>query len=142
MLALESRLRRRDEEVLAKVMDGEAVIINLASGTYYSADGVGGLVWNRLDEGLRLCDVAAEVAARYDVSAEQAREDVLSFVNDLLKEDLVAVVDDGPAASPQLPSASPKLPYQRPQIHVYRDMEELLALDPPTPGFADLRWKD
>ena len=141
MLAFESRLRRRDEEVLAKVLDGEAVIINLANGTYYSADGVGGQVWNRLEQGLRLADVAAEIASLYDVSAEQARADVLSFANDLVKEDLVAVAEEGPAA-PEKPSVSAKLPYEPPRIHVYRDMEELLALDPPTPGLGDLRWKD
>ena len=37
MVALENRLCRRDEDVIAKVMDGEAVIINLANGTYLSA---------------------------------------------------------------------------------------------------------
>ena len=141
MLRIESRLRRSDDDVLAKILDGEAVIINLASGIYYSADGVGGLVWNRLEEGLRLADIAAEIAALYDVSAEQARTDVLSFANDLLKEDLVAVTEEGPAV-PATPSAAPKLVYAPPRLHMYRDMEELLALDPPTPGLGDLRWKD
>jgi hypothetical protein len=142
MLGLESRLRRRDEEVLAKVMDGEVVIINLANGTYYSADRVGSLVWTRLDEGLRLADVAAEVAALYDVAAESARQDVLSFAGDLLREDLVVVEENGTAPAAKIASPATKLAYARPQIHVYRDMEDLLALDPPTPGLADLRWKE
>jgi hypothetical protein len=141
MLGLESRLRRRDEEVLAKVMDGEVVIINLANGTYYSADRVGSMVWTRIDEGLRLGDVAAEVAALYDVSTENARQDVLAFAGELLREDLVAVEENGVAPAAKIASPAAKLAYTRPQIHVYRDMEDLLALDPPTPGLADLRWK-
>ena len=35
-----------------------------------------------------------------------------------------------------------KLPYKSPQLHIYTDMEDLLALDPPTPGFADIPWKE
>ena len=32
-------------EVAAKVMDGEAILINLANGMYYSMDGAGGFLW-------------------------------------------------------------------------------------------------
>jgi hypothetical protein len=142
MLDLNSRLRPREDEVLAKVMDGEAVIIDLASGLYYSASGVGAVVWSGLEQVLQLSDVAAEIAARYDAGAEQVRADVLEFAAELLKENLVVPVDGGAPAKAHPPAAAGKLAYERPQIHVYRDMEGLLALDPPTPGLADLRWKE
>lgn len=142
MLALETRLCRRDEDVVAKVMDGEAVIINLSNGTYYSADGVGGFVWGLIDGGVRLDEVAAEVQARYDVDATRARADVLKFVADLLAEDLVTVGEDRGVPREERPAAAARLPYAPPCLNVYRDMEELLALDPPTPGLADLRWKE
>ncbi len=45
MLTLNDRLRPREEEVASKVIDGEAIIINLANGVYYSMDKVGALVW-------------------------------------------------------------------------------------------------
>jgi hypothetical protein len=141
MLDLESRLQRRDDEVLAKVMDGEAVIINLSNGTYYSADGAACLIWSAVDDGLSLEDVAAEVAGRYEVPLPRAREDVLAFANELLVQELVAIAPEAKAARGVAASQSTKLPYEAPQLHVYRDMEELLALDPPTPGLADMRWK-
>ena len=45
MLSLQSCLRPNEEEVAAKVMDGEAILINLSSGIYYSMDKVGGVLW-------------------------------------------------------------------------------------------------
>ena len=38
-------------------------------------------------------------------------------------------------------SATEKLPYEAPVLQVYRDMEDLLALDPPIPG-QEAAWSD
>lgn len=142
MLGPESRLRSCLEEVLAKEIDGEVVVINLASGTYYSAEGVGSLVWSTIEGGLPLSEVAAEVAARYDVGLEQARDDVLAFAAELLREGLMVAAEEAAMPAARTPAqGAAKLPYEPPQIHAYRDMEDLLALDPPTPGLSDLRWK-
>jgi hypothetical protein len=35
-----------------------------------------------------------------------------------------------------------RAPYVPPALHIYRDMGQLLALDPPTPGLMDIDWKD
>jgi len=43
------RLMPKSDQIAAKVMDGEAVIIDLASGVYYSMDGVGGLIWSLIE---------------------------------------------------------------------------------------------
>jgi len=140
MLTPENRLRRKDEEVVAKVIDGEAVIINLANGMYYSLDNVGALVWALLEDGCRMDEIATVLASRYEVAAAQAQQDVLELAAHLLREDLVAI-DDAIQAPPPAPSASEKVPYESPQLRAYSDLEDLLALDPPTPGLADIPWK-
>lgn len=140
MLELSTALRPASEDVVAKVMDGEAVIINLETGTYYSADGAGGFAWTLIAKGLRLEDAARHIEARYDVSREDACVDLLRFAAELVREGLVSPADEAAVVDEIDPGAG-ELPYASPQLQVYRDMEELLALDPPTPGLADLRWK-
>lgn len=143
MLTPQNRLRRKDEEVVAKIMDGEAVVINLANGMYYSLDNVGGLIWASIEAGRRIDEIAAEIAARYEVDPGQARDDVLGLASQLLDEGLIAVDETAnrpPAAAPA--AESRKAPYQAPQLNAYSDMEDLLALDPPTPGLADIPWKE
>jgi hypothetical protein len=143
MLELHNRLCRKDEEVVAKVMDGEAVIINLANGRYYSMEKVGGAVWGMIEDGCRLDEIVAVIAARYDVEIARLRADVLQLVTALLREELLSMAsdDETPLRQPE-PEAAHKLLYETPQLNTYTDMEDLLALDPPTPGLSDLPWKE
>lgn len=143
MLTPQNRVRRKDEEVVAKIMDGEAVIINLANGMYYSLDNVGGLVWALIEDGCRMDEIAAAINARYEVASARAQEDVLLLASRLLQEGLVAIdeQEDRPLRSAPA-SVAHKLPYASPLLNAYSDMEDLLALDPPTPGLADIPWKE
>jgi hypothetical protein len=143
MQALHHRLRPRGEEVAAKVIDGEAIIINLANGIYYSMDKVGGLIWDLVQAGHSLEEVIMAVTDRYDVSREKVEADIQELVEELLRENLVALSEDGaaPAETRQIAQEG-KLPYEAPKLNIYRDMGDLLALDPPTPGLGDIPWKD
>ena len=143
MLTLNTRLRPRAEEVAAKVIDGEAILINLANGIYYSMDKVGGLVWEMVEKGYSLKEVVSAVVERYDVSREQAEADVQRLLEELLQENLVTVAEDG-ATSPAKSEwgEQSRAPYEAPKLNIYRDMGDLLALDPPTPGLQDIVWKE
>lgn len=145
MLALNTRLRRRDDDIVAKVMDGEAVIINLSNGIYYSLDHVGATMWEMIQSGSPLDEVVAAIVARYDVPQALARDDAVRLAGELLHHELVVIAAQEPAEPSRtvLAAAGPdKLPYVSPQLNAYTDMEDLLALDPPTPGFADIPWKE
>jgi hypothetical protein len=144
MLTAQSRFRPREEEVAAKVMDGEAILINLSNGIYYSMDKAGGLVWEMVEGRRSIEEMASCIVARYEVSAEQARADVERLMEELVQENLVAEAEDGSAASgvSEPEGATEKLPYEAPKLNIYRDMGDLLALDPPTPGLQDLSWKE
>jgi len=142
MLTLRERLRPRDEEIAAKVIDGEAIIINLANGIYYSMDKVGGLIWDLLQVGYDLEEIVVAVTERYDVSREQVQADVQELVEELLRENLVSVSENGASVEKRQVEQQEKLPYEVPKLNIYRDMGDLLALDPPTPGLGNTPWKD
>jgi len=143
MLTLTDRLRPREAEVAAKVIDGEAIIINLASGIYYSMDKVGGTIWEMIERKHSLEEIIAATIARYDVSREQARADVEQLVRELLQENLVTLSEDGASTAAKIQADQQEnLPYEIPKLNIYRDMGDLLALDPPVPGLADTPWKD
>ena len=143
MLTPQSRLRLNEQEVAAKVIDGEAIIINLANGIYYSMDKVGALIWEMLAGGHSLAEVTTAVLARYDVTREQTEADMQKLAAELMQENLLVVSQDAPAFLNGSTIESPeKLPYEAPQLNIYRDMGDLLALDPPTPGLQDIVWKE
>ena len=143
MLTPNSRFYLNEQEIAAKVIDGEAIIINLASGNYYSTDDVGAFIWDRLAVGNSLHAVATAVAANYEVSYEQALADVERMTTELIQERLLAESETERAVELlDTEKSQQKLPYTSPTLNIYRDMGDLLALDPPTPGLQDVAWKE
>ena len=141
MLTPNQRLQPREQDVVAKVMDGEAIIINLQNGIYYSMDKAGGFVWEMIERKHTVEETITAITARYSVSRAQAEKDVEQLLEQLLQENLItpsegAQVDGEPQQDPQN-----ALAYEVPKLNIYRDMGDLLALDPPTPGLGETPWK-
>ncbi len=130
------------DEVAAKVIDGELIIIRLSDGTYYSMDNVGTRVWELIERRCDLPTMLETIAAWYDMPVDRVAGDTTPLVEELLAERLI--VPCAPAAT-QRPGPEPRpsdlLAYDTPRLNVYRDMGNLLALDPPTPGIDDLPLK-
>jgi len=142
MLSPGDRLVPSSREVTGEVIDGEAIIIDLTSGVYYSMTGAGGLLWVLVEAGQSLGEAAAEIAARYEAPLEQVRQDVERVAAELLEHGLCVRADASPPARPvPLPTPAVRLAYEAPRLHVYRDLSALLALDPPAPGLRDIPWK-
>lgn len=140
MLKPDDRLGPNTNEVADEVIDGEAILINLTSGIYYSMDRVGGVIWSLIAAGHRFQDIVATIAGRYEVSPEQIEADLQRVVTELIEHRLVVPLASGPDRTDGEPAPASKLPYEPPRLTVYRDMGDLLALDPPAPGLQDIPW--
>jgi len=135
--------RVREEEVAAKVMDGEAIIINLTSGVYYSLDGVGCAVWERLAAGMRPSEICRLLAEQYRISTDAVQKDVGQLLAQLQEENLIEPTDGALAIDARDAGIrKSESVYEQPKLRVYRDMGALLALDPPMPGLKDIPWQD
>lgn len=128
--------------VAGEVVDGEAVIINLGNGMYYTMDKVGAEVWQLIERRRSTKDMADEIAARYGVDRETVFGDLGSVVAELIAEGLV-LVEDGTSAPDDAPVelAPPAAPYTKPTVTRYTDMSEVLALDPPLPELGARRGR-
>lgn len=131
-----------DPNVAGKVIDGEAILIDVATGAYHSLDGAGALVWELIESGCALEQIARAVAERYETSAGQARADVERLAGELLAGGLVTVAEDHgrPPVPAPAPALAAKLAYVAPRLTTYTDMVDLLALDPPMPQLGPAAW--
>lgn len=138
MAGVEQRVRPNEEQVAAKVIDGEAILINLSTGMYYSMGAVGGLVWALIEQGADTVEIAELISDRLGVKAETVAEDVAVLVSELLTEELVIPGGLGTGFTGQLPTGTefPSV-YASPKLEKFSDMAEMFALDPPLPGLAD-----
>ena len=132
-----------DAQVAGKVLDGEAIIINLSNGVYYSLAKVGGVIWEEIMRGASVEEIVSAITADYTVSPEQAWRDFEILAAELWREDLILAANQerAPRAT-QAHLAAEKKNYEPPTLNIYRDMNDLLALDPPMPGLQDVPWKD
>ncbi len=136
MLSPSNFISANEQQVAAKVMDGEAILINLGTGIYYSLSTTGGFIWSLVEKRTTLEVIARSVVEHYDVSEAAALRDVLRLGEELCAEGL-AVASTAGMAEADLPKASGvRLPYDSPSIEKYTDMAEMFALDPPLPGLS------
>jgi hypothetical protein len=142
MIESGTRFRLNVDAVGAKVIDGEAIIVNVVNGRYHSMDGSGAVVWQLMDAGGSIEEIVDALSQGYDVDPERARSDVEQLARELVDQDLMILNTDGDSPRTALGVDSDgKLPYEAPELVTYTDIEELLALDPPMPLMGRDAWK-
>jgi hypothetical protein len=70
----------RSKDVMFRDLDGEAVILDLDSGTYFGLNTVGTRIWQLIEQHGRLKTVLDELAREYDASPDQLEKDLLDLV--------------------------------------------------------------
>ncbi len=129
---MDSMLSVNAPAVVAEVIDGEAVIMDLASGHYFSTQGVGCDIWRAIEGGASRSDIVRSLVATYDVEPQVAGSAVTAFVEELAQRNLV-IESNGEHSRAALigaPGTGSRLPFATPVLNSYTDMEELLLLDP------------
>jgi hypothetical protein len=121
--------------VIEEVLEGEAVIVNLATGSYYSTEHSGAVIWSLLAQGTTVPEIIAYLEAHYTELPDDVDKIVNQWLNVLEAESLVvAAPDDSGTGAARAGVAAggeqTKTPFTEPKIEKYTDMEDLLLLDP------------
>lgn len=89
-MELNNRYTIDPDKIAWRIIDEEAVILNLDTGLYYSLDKMGTKIWQLLSEGKSLEDTIDMIASEYEEEEEQRiKHDLLDLVCKLKKEDLI-----------------------------------------------------
>ena len=128
------RFRVNTPTVTHETIDGEAVIINLDSGNYYSLVDAGSLIWALVDRGASASEVHELLQQSYQGDATDIDRGVQELLAQLQQENLIVPVDEAAAAdlAGVLPSTNghEKPSFNVPSLNKFSDMQELLLLDP------------
>ncbi len=77
------------EDVVSRVLDGEAVLLDLASGSYFGLNEVGTVVWEELRTHGEVGKAVDKVLEEFEVDRETAERDVTELVTELLDKKLL-----------------------------------------------------
>ena len=77
------------DNVVAREVGGETMLLDLASGTYFGLDAVGGRFWQLLEEGKSPSTARDVMLEEYDVGADQLERDLENLLAELAANGLV-----------------------------------------------------
>ncbi len=77
------------EDVHCTILEGDAVLLNLDNGHYYSLNRVGTLVWEYCDGSHSLEEALTHLCDRFDVEEDRAKADLLAISSHLVNEQLL-----------------------------------------------------
>ena|SRR5262245_23678011 len=130
------RFRTNGPNLVSEIIDGEAVIINLEKGSYYTLDKAGAVIWNCIKTGASYTEILETTLQRYEGEPTEVERGVQSLLDQLELEGLLATDEDpGLPAKPadfksETESEMHKSDFEAPVLSKYTDMEAILMLDP------------
>lgn len=89
--ALTSNRFEATKEHLYSEIKGEGVILSLKNGKYYGVNPVGASIWQAIQSPATLQEIQTAVTREYDVDQETCRQEVLTFLEQMVNEELVEV---------------------------------------------------
>ena len=81
------------DENLSCDLQGEAVLLNLQSGTYFGLNPLGARIWELIQRPVKVSDVHQELLKEYEVDSSQCEADLLTFLKSLQAHRLITVHD-------------------------------------------------
>jgi hypothetical protein len=116
--------------VISEMIDGEVVMINLATGVYYSLRDVAGALWALVERGATAEELVAWANAAYDGDLADIENAIGEFVALLSDDGLVTACDsDGTALA--VPADDGHRPaFRVPVIEKFTDMHHVIQMDP------------
>lgn len=84
-----SAVLRASDDVVAREVGGEMVLLDLASGTYFGLGTVGSRVWEMLSQGdVSLAQLADRIEAEFDAPRDQIERDLAALLDQLVAKQL------------------------------------------------------
>lgn len=119
------------ESILSQRFDDEVVAINLKAGVYYSLRGAAAVVWAALEARADRRGVLEAIQATYEGDDQEHAHAVDRFLAELTTEGLITSRPGAGAAPAETKrDAAQRIAFVAPVLEKYRDMQDLLLLDP------------
>jgi hypothetical protein len=125
-----ARYRSNTPRFVDDTVDGEALIMDMVTGNYYSCVGASAVAWNALKRGASVGDTADVLASIYRKPVAEIAPDVERFVHDLVAEELLVETEGATTGDDEPPAPVPPQPYAPLELERFTDLADLILLDP------------
>jgi hypothetical protein len=125
--------RVNSPQVISETVGGETIIVNLASGHYFSLQGTAVEVWQGIERGESAESVVLELEQRYEAADGEIAAAVRKLLDDFVAAELLVAEANGTGngvavAPPQ--DVGERAPFVAPSFTTFTDMQDIILLDP------------
>ncbi len=128
MSAAETVFAIRKQGVVHDTIDGETLVIDLETGSYYTLAGAGAVVWRALVAGARYEDLIRAGAEALGIDRDEAAGPVARLIAELVRADLIRCADGSKPEPPSAEAGGEQPPGL--ELNSYDELQELMVLDP------------
>jgi hypothetical protein len=72
-------------------MNGEKVMLSIQNNKYYNLGHLGGVIWELINDPIKINELIAHLVSRYDVDEFECREQVMDFLLQLEGQGLINI---------------------------------------------------
>lgn len=120
-----------ESKVMSEILDGEAVIIDLASGRYHAAAGVAATVWEGMLCGHSFDGIMHDVRRVHTEVPHDAEGAVRAFIERVVTAGLATPTGEAAATSDRrLLATGASTPWSVPVLESHDDLADLMLIDP------------
>ncbi len=83
MLTLSTIVKRNEDRLLISKVDDELIIMDIDEGAYISLNATGTIIWERIENHVKIEDIILYLTERFDVDTEICTKETLSFLNSI-----------------------------------------------------------
>ena len=77
------------DKLTYKIIDGQATILNLDNGNYYTLDGAAMKIWQAVASQKNFGQILLLLIKEYQISSKKLKNDLTGFIKDMTKEGLI-----------------------------------------------------
>jgi hypothetical protein len=124
--------RVNSPQVISETVAGETIIVNLASGHYFSLQGTAVDVWQGLERGEGAETIVLELEQRYEAEDGEIDAAVKKLLEDFVAAELIVADGNGSGPVTRAPSqdSGDRVPFVPPGFTTFTDMQDIILLDP------------
>lgn len=124
-------LRVNRPRIVDEYIDGEVIMIDMTTGTYYSLNPPGAAIWSRI-QGPVTAQALVERSPEFFVDGQSSpnliRDASRAFVAELLSSELVVEADEPDEMTSE--SEGTPVAFESPELLSFTEMQDLMLLDP------------
>jgi hypothetical protein len=124
--------RVNSPQVISETVGGETIIVNLASGHYFSLQGSAVDVWQGIERGESAETIVLQLEQRCEAGDGEISAAVQKLLEDFVAAELLVAESNGAAGAPVAVTqeAAERVPFVAPSFNTFTDMQDIILLDP------------